>query len=96
MSGGGSRTAFEPAHTLREHATEVFAQRIAAAVGTERAADPDAQLVVVAGPEILGVLRRHLPAGRHATLEYPHNLANLPEPDLHRRLLESVAELRKA
>lgn len=95
-SGGGNRTAFEPAHTLREHATEVFAQHVSAAVVRATAAEPDSQLVIVAGPEMLGVLRRHLSAGKRATLEYPHNLANLPDPDLHRRLLEAVAQLRQA
>ncbi len=94
ISGGGSRTAYEPAHTLREHATEVFAQRVATAVTKATTAEPDSQLVIVAGPEMLGVLRRHLPTGRQPALEWPHNLANLPEPELHQRLLASIAELR--
>ena len=95
MSGQGSHTAYQPAHTMREHATEVFAQHIAAAVARATTAEPAARLVIVAGPEMLGVLRQHLPARTQAALEYPHNLANLPEADLHRRLLDAVAQLQQ-
>lgn len=92
--GDGRRTAFESAHTIREHATEVFAQRVAEAVGRVMAAEPGSELVVVAGPEMLGVLRRHLPTGRQTPREWPHNMANLPDPELHLRLREAVTELR--
>ena len=94
--GEGRRTAYESAHTLREHATEVFAQHIAAAVARVTAAEQGAHLVIVAGPEMLGVLRRHLPAGHGTSREWPHNLANLPEPELHRRLEEAVTQLQGA
>jgi protein required for attachment to host cells len=94
--GEGRRTAYEPAHTLREHATEVFAQHIATAVARATAAEPAAPLVIVAGPEMLGVLRRHLPIGHSAPREWPHNLANLPEPDLHRRLQEAAIQLHES
>jgi len=94
--GEGRRTAYEPAQSLREHATEVFAQHIAVAVAKATAGVPEDQLVVVAGPAMLGVLRQHLPAGQRQALEWPHNLANLPDADLHRRLREAATELRKA
>jgi protein required for attachment to host cells len=93
--GEGRRTAYEAEHTLREHATEVFAQHVAREVARLTTAEPNSGLVIVAGPEMLGVLRKHLPTGHGAPAEWPHNLANLPEPDLHRRLQEAVIQLRQ-
>lgn len=95
VAGGGRHTSFESAHTLREHATGVFAQQVAKAVSQATAAEPQARLVLVAGPEMLGVMRPHLPRGEHAPREWPHNMANLPDPELHQRLREALIELRK-
>jgi len=94
--GAGRHTAYEAPHSLREHATEVFAQHIVAAVAHALAAEPAARLVIIAGPEMLGVLRRHLPASHGESREWPHSLAKLPDGELHRRLREVAAELHKS
>lgn len=93
--GEGRRTAFESAHTLREHATELFVRKIARELAPLLTREPAAQLVLVAGPEMLGALRGHLDLAGESRLEWPHNLANLPTPDLRRRLRTAVAELRQ-
>jgi hypothetical protein len=82
--GGGSRHAFEAPHTLRQHAAEVFAQRAAAALVKARGGSA-VPVVLVAGPELLGLVRPHL-ASISGLQEWPHNLANLPDPELRQHL----------
>jgi protein required for attachment to host cells len=93
--GDGRRTAFESAHTLRQHATELFVRKIARELAPLLTREPTAKLVLVAGPEMLGELRGHLDLAGESRLEWPHNLANLPTSDLRRRLSQAVAELRQ-
>lgn len=57
---GPGRHAYEPAHTAKEHEREEFARRIARDLDAGRKKNRYGHLVIVAGPEMLGDIRKHL------------------------------------
>lgn len=86
---GGGLHAFEDHETRREHETRAYVHRVAAMLEQVRAGEVGAQVIVAAAPPLLGLLRQHLYLPRQPTvMEWPHNLANLPGPELERRLRE--------
>jgi protein required for attachment to host cells len=86
---GGGLHAFEDHETRREHETRAYVHRMAAMLEHVRAAETGAHVIISAAPPLLGLLRQHLYLPRQpAVLEWPHNLANLPAPELERRLRE--------
>lgn len=86
---GGGMHAFEDHETRREHETRAYVHRVAAMLEQVRAGEVGAYVIVSAAPPLLGLLRQHLYLPRQpAVMEWPHNLANLPAPELERRLRE--------
>jgi len=60
MGTGGARTALQPRHTHKQHATEQFARQVARAVATHgRSAGVDG-VVLVAAPRFLALVKSHL------------------------------------
>lgn len=91
--GGGTRHALEDHETLREHETVAYVHRVAGLLEKTRAGEPGAHVVIAAAAPMLGLLRQHLYLPRQpAVLEWPHNLAGLPEHELEQKLREICAQ----
>ena len=96
MSGtGGGRHAFQPKHSIKEHAEEVFVRLVIAALETDAAGNGGAPIVLVAAPRLLGTYRRHLPAGlkERVAAEIRLDLTKLPVLELNKRVREAVMAL---
>ena len=92
---GGGRHAFQPKHSIKEHAEEVFVRLVIAALETDAAASGGAPIVLVAAPRLLGAYRRHLPASlkERVAVEVRLDLTKLPVPELNKRVREAVKVL---
>ena len=60
MGSGEPRTALQPRHTHKEHATDQFARQLARTVATQGRAPGVDGVVLVAAPRFLAVLKSHL------------------------------------
>jgi protein required for attachment to host cells len=92
---GGGRHAYQPKHSIKEHAEDVFVRQVASALATDARTSEGAPIVLVAAPRLLGAYRRHLPAavsGRIA-LEIKLDLTRLSVTELTQRVKEAVATL---
>jgi protein required for attachment to host cells len=75
---GRGRHAMSPEETARQHGLQTFAHDIAQRLSKDHAAGRFSQLVLVAEPSLLGVLRRKLtaPLKRSLCFEVPKNPAD--------------------
>jgi protein required for attachment to host cells len=87
-SGTGVRHALQSRHDLKKEADVRFAGTVVAAVARAAKAPDQPEIVLVAGPRLLGEYRKLLPATLRARVaaELPGNLAKLPVADLNARV----------
>ena len=92
---GGGRHAFQPKHSIKEHAEEVFVRDVAKALDTDTTASGGAPIVLVAAPRLLGTYRRLLSASvrDRVVLEIKLDLTKLPGRELNKRVREAVMAL---
>ena len=97
-SVGGARHAMEREHEPRRHEAARFARRISRRLDAARRRGEFEELIVVAGPPFLGVMRRELsrPTRDCVVHEIRKDLVHGPVEALHRCLPGSAAELRPA
>lgn len=81
MGTGSARTALQPRHTHKQHATEQFARQLARAVATHgRSAGVDG-VVLVAAPRFLALVKSHLSKAAAARIigEVRRDLVDVPK-----------------
>ncbi|MET0390791.1 MAG: host attachment protein [Polyangiales bacterium] len=80
--------------TAHEHAARVFAHQLAERLDRERCAGTFDQLIIFAGPRMLGMLREELsePTRRLVQLEVHKELLN-PTPEILRKQLRGMAHV---
>ena len=84
--GGGH--AFEQQTDPKKHQAEVFATEIARYLEHAHNINRFSQLIVIADPSILGLIRQHLPShlNTHICLEMDKNLAGLSTAEIRNHL----------
>lgn len=92
---GGGRHAFQPKHSIKEQAEEVFVRDVVAAMDTDTTAGGRTPIVLVAAPRLLGTYRRLLNASvrDRIVLEIKLDLTKLPVIELNKRVREAVMAL---
>lgn len=92
---GGVRHAYQPKHTIKEHAEEELVREVTAALTAYLKRGSGARMVLVVAPQTLGIYRRHLPAAvrQRVILEVQRDLNKLPVDALHKRVLAALNEL---
>jgi protein required for attachment to host cells len=97
-SVGGARHAMELEDEPRRHEAVRFAKRIARRLDEARRKGEFEELIVVAGPPFLGVMRQQLsrPTRQRVVHEIRKDLVHGTVESLRRHLPESAAELRPA
>jgi protein required for attachment to host cells len=97
-SVGGARHAIERENDPRHREAVRFARRIARRLDEARRKDEFEQLVVVAGPPFLGLLREEFsrPTKARVVHEIRKDLVHGPIDDLKRHLSASAEEMRPA
>jgi len=94
MASGTSsrRQTYEPKHTIREHADEVFVKQVAAAVAADVGRNEDKALILVATPRLVAAYRRRLPGKVRDRIaaEIRSDLTKLPMLELNRRVRAAV------
>lgn len=97
-SVGGARHAIERENDPRRREAVSFARRIARRLDEARRKNEFEQLIVVAGPPFLGVMRDEMsrPTRERVVHEIRKDLVHSPVESLRRHLPESAAELRPA
>jgi len=97
-SVGGQRHAIERENDPRAREAVRFAKRIARRLDEARRKDEFEELIVVAGPPFLGVMRQELsrPTRQRVVHEIHKDLVHGTVESLQRHLPESAAELRPA
>jgi len=93
-SVGGARHALEREADPRYQASMRFARRIARRLDEARRNEEFDELVVVAGPQFLGLLREKFskPTSARVVMEVPKDLVHMTVADLRRHLPASQAE----
>ena len=81
MGSGESRTALQPRHTHKEHATDQFARQLARTVATQGRAPGVDGVVLVAAPRFLALLKSHLSKTAAARIigEVRRDLVDVPK-----------------
>ncbi len=97
-SVGGARHAVGRELDPRRREAVRFARRIARRLDEARRQDEFEELIVVAGPPFLGLMREELSRPTRACVvhEVRKDLVHRPPEDLRRHLPQSAAELRPA
>jgi protein required for attachment to host cells len=97
-SYGSARHSVGGENDARHVAAVRFARRIARRLDTARRNDEFEELIVVAGPPFLGLMREELSRPTRACVvhEVRKDLVNMPAATLHRHLPRSAAELLPA
>ncbi len=92
---GGSRHAYQPKHSIKEHSDEVFVRRVAAALAKDARASGNAPILLIAAPRLLGAYRKLLPASLRdlVVMEIKLDLAGETDAQLTRRVREALKEL---
>jgi protein required for attachment to host cells len=95
---GGARYSLAGRSTARRESAERFARRIARRLDKARRSEEFADLIVVAGPAFLGLVRESLPALTRARVvhEVRKDLVRKPVQELCTHLPTRRAELREA
>jgi protein required for attachment to host cells len=95
-SVGGARHAIERENDPRHREAVRFARRIARRLDEARRRNEYEQLIVVAGPPFLGLMRRELsgPTRQRVVHEIRKDLVHSPMAALRKHLPDSAAELR--
>lgn len=95
-SVGGARHAIERENDPRQREAVRFARRIARRLDEARRRNEYEQLIVVAGPPFLGLMREELsgPTRRRVVHEIRKDLVHSPMAALRKHLPASAAELR--
>jgi protein required for attachment to host cells len=95
-SVGGARHAIARENDPRQLEAVRFARRIARRLDAARRKDEFEELIVVAGPPFLGLVRKELsrPTRARVVHEIRKDLVHSPVEALRRHLPESAAELR--
>ncbi|MEC4750468.1 host attachment protein [Methylomicrobium sp. Wu6] len=88
--GGLGGHAFEQPTDPKKHEADVFATEIVHYLEYAHNTNRFNQLIVIAGPSILGLIRQHMPnhLNTHITLELNKNLADLSAADIRTHLPE--------
>jgi protein required for attachment to host cells len=91
-SAGGSRTALQPRHTRKEHATDLFARQLARAVAASARAPGVDGVVLVAAPRFLAAIKAHLSktAQSRVIAELRRDLVDVPKLELRARVHKVV------
>jgi protein required for attachment to host cells len=89
-SAGGVHPV-EGDHKAREHSAELFASRVCARLSQLRCADAVSSIVLIAEPDFLGLLRRHLdgPTARLVSGEIAKSATRSEAPEI-RALLDTA------
>jgi protein required for attachment to host cells len=97
-SVGGQRHAIEREEDPRQREAVRFAKRISRRLDEARRKGEYDELIVVAGPPFLGLMRKELsrPTRERVVHEIRKDLVHSPVESLRRHLPESAAELRPA
>jgi protein required for attachment to host cells len=97
-SFGGQRHAIEREDDPRQREAVRFAKRISRRLDEARRKGEFDELIVVAGPPFLGLMRKELsrPTRERVVHEIRKDLVHSPVESLRRHLPESAAELRPA
>jgi len=97
-SVGGQRHAIEREDDPRQREAVRFAKRISRRLDEARRKGEYDELIVVAGPPFLGLMRKELsrPTRERVVHEIRKDLVHSPVESLRRHLPESAAELRPA
>jgi protein required for attachment to host cells len=87
-SATGVRHALQSRHDLKKEADAKFAATVVAAVARAAKSPDQPEIVLVAGPRLLGQYRKALPATLRdrVAAELPSNLAKLPLAELNARV----------
>jgi len=88
--GGLGGHAFEQPTDPKKHEAEVFATEIVHTLEHAHNTNRFNQLIVIADPSMLGLIRQHMPnhLNAHITLELNKNLADLSAADIRAHLPE--------
>jgi protein required for attachment to host cells len=88
--GPGSHRAMGNANTARDHEAADFARELAARLESGRTHGEFEKLILIASPDFLGLLRKHLspPLARMVTLEMPKVLTQLSAAEIREHLPE--------
>ena len=97
-SVGGQRHAIEREDDPRQREAVKFAKRISRRLDEARRKGEYDELIVVAGPPFLGLMRKEMsrPTRERVVHEIRKDLVHSPVESLRRHLPESAAELRPA
>jgi protein required for attachment to host cells len=97
-SFGGQRHAIEREEDPRQREAVRFAKRISRRLDEARRRGEYDELIVVAGPPFLGLMRKEMsrPTRERVVHEIRKDLVHSPVESLRRHLPESAAELRPA
>jgi protein required for attachment to host cells len=97
-SVGGQRHAIERENDPRQREAVLFAKRISRRLDEARRKGEYDELIVVAGPPFLGLMRKELsrPTRERVVHEIRKDLVHSPVESLRRHLPASAAELRPA
>jgi len=97
-SFGGQRHAIERENQPRQREAVRFARRISRRLDESRRKGEYDELIVVAGPTFLGLMRQQMsrPTRERVVLEIRKDLVHSPVASLRQHLPESAAELRPA
>lgn len=97
-SVGGQRHAIEREEDPRQREAVRFAKRISRRLDEARRKGEYDELIVVAGPPFLGLMRKQMsrPTRERVVHEIRKDLVHSPVDSLRRHLPESAAELRPA
>ena len=97
-SVGGQRHAIEREEDPRQREAVRFAKRISRRLDEARRKGEYDELIVVAGPPFLGLMRKQMsrPTRERVVHEIRKDLVHSPVESLRRHLPESAAELRPA
>jgi protein required for attachment to host cells len=81
MGTGNARTALQPRHTHKEHASDLFARKLARAVATHGRATGVDGVVLVAAPRFLASVKSHLSKAAAARVigEVRRDLVDVPK-----------------
>jgi len=90
--GGGH--AFEQETDPKKHEAELFATRIVHYIEHAHNTNRFGQLIVIAEPSMLGLIRQHMPShiNAHINLELAKNLAGLSPADIRSHLPEFLPQ----
>jgi protein required for attachment to host cells len=95
---GARRTALQPRHSHKQHATEQFARLLAERLTTAAHAHPHDRFVLVIAPRFLSEVRARLPdmVRQRVIRELKRDLVDMPRLDLQARVATAIRPRIKA